>query len=520
MNEAVPVASETLLTTAELAGRPDFRLGLTTISPLSRTMAGPGGTADVEPRVMQVLVVLAEAAGKIVTRDTLFQRCWGGLYVSDDSLNRAVSGVRRLASEIALDSFAVETVRQTGYRLVVPHDSSGARVSSTENIGSSRRLFIRSGVAAGVMALGGAAWWCSRPQTDSRFDALMDSGLTALRYGDGPADSAAVRDFSQAVAMRPRDADAWGLLACAELAASRSQPNAQAGSAVQEAQRAARTALRLDSKNPDALTATVFIEQSPQGQVAVEDGLRHILADSPDNPRALALLERLLQGAGRAGESWQLNERLIALEPVSATYRLRRALKLWVFGRSEEAQRASQSAMDLWPAHPLVRMTRLLICAFTGRIGEALALVEEEATRPILLSPDGVAMWRASLRALEEPTPPLVAAARKANLEGARTSPPLAAYALVVMSAVGDLDSAFEIANGFLLAKGDVVLERTPTSRILWAEASWRNTLGLFTPPTAAMRADPRFSALADGLGLTEYWAKRGRPDAFLFPSR
>jgi hypothetical protein len=36
----------------------------------------------------------------------------------------------------------------------------------------------------------------------------------------------------------------------------------------------------------------------------------------------------------------------------------------------------------------------------------------------------------------------------------------------------------------------------------------------LFTPPGRAIRADPRFNALCDGIGLTEYWAKRGiKPD-------
>jgi hypothetical protein len=188
-----------------------------------------------------------------------------------------------------------------------------------------------------------------------------------------------------------------------------------------------------------------------------------------------------------------------------------------VFGRSEEAQRTSQYAMDLWPAHPLVRMARLLICAFTDRTGEALALVKEEAGKPILLSPQGEAVWRASLKALETRSPSLIAEARQANVEGARSSPPLAAYALVVMSALGELDAAFEIANGFLLAKGAVVLERKPTSRNLWSEPLWRNTLGLFTPPTRAMRLDPRFGPLCDGLGLTDYWRQRGRPDAFLF---
>ena len=91
MNDAVRVPADGLLTTAELAARPDFTLGLAAVSPSSRTIAGPGGTADVEPRVMQVLVVLAEAAGQVVTRGTLFDRCWGGVYVGDDSLNRRLA---------------------------------------------------------------------------------------------------------------------------------------------------------------------------------------------------------------------------------------------------------------------------------------------------------------------------------------------------------------------------------------------------------------------------------------------
>ena len=195
-------------------------------------------------------------------------------------------------------------------------------------------------------------------------------------------------------------------------------------------------------------------------------------------------------------------------------------MALWVFGRSEDAQRASQSAMDFWPAHPLVRMARLLVCAFTDRTREALVLVEEEASRPILLSPQGVSVWRASLEALESRTPSAIGLARRANLDASRTSAPLAAYALVVMSALGELDAAFDIANGFLLGLGPVVLERKPGSPNLWSAAPWRNTLGLFTPPTAAMRLDSRFGPLSDGLGLTEYWRSRGPPDPFLFPNR
>ena len=72
--------TDALLTTADLALRPDFALGRTLISPSARRVTGPGGTIAVEPRVMQILVVLADAEGKVVTRDTLFRRCWGGVW--------------------------------------------------------------------------------------------------------------------------------------------------------------------------------------------------------------------------------------------------------------------------------------------------------------------------------------------------------------------------------------------------------------------------------------------------------
>ena len=70
------IETAAFLTTAELASRPDFTLGQTIVSPSRRSVTGPGGTALVEPRVMQVLTVLAEAIGNVVTRDVLFRRCW------------------------------------------------------------------------------------------------------------------------------------------------------------------------------------------------------------------------------------------------------------------------------------------------------------------------------------------------------------------------------------------------------------------------------------------------------------
>jgi hypothetical protein len=43
-------------------------------------------------------------------------------------------------------------------------------------------------------------------------------------------------------------------------------------------------------------------------------------------------------------------------------------------------------------------------------------------------------------------------------------------------------------------------------------------TQWMFTPPLAAMRADPRFAKLCDDFGLTAYWRARGvKPDYLAF---
>ncbi|HMN76645.1 MAG TPA: winged helix-turn-helix domain-containing protein [Burkholderiaceae bacterium] len=73
----------------------------------------------VEPRVMQVLVVLAKARGEVVGRDELIEHCWSGRVVGDSAINRVVYRIRQLAATLGNGSFEVETVPRVGYRLSV-----------------------------------------------------------------------------------------------------------------------------------------------------------------------------------------------------------------------------------------------------------------------------------------------------------------------------------------------------------------------------------------------------------------
>src|SRR5207237_7173494 len=95
----------------------DFSLGSIRVQPSSRELVGASGAVMVEPKVMQVLVTLADAGGRVVSRDELIEKCWGGRIVGEDAINRVIGKLRRVA-EASGDAFRIETVARSGHRLL------------------------------------------------------------------------------------------------------------------------------------------------------------------------------------------------------------------------------------------------------------------------------------------------------------------------------------------------------------------------------------------------------------------
>ena len=151
----------------DLARAVPFRLGPLKVEPALRQVSTTTVNAEtLEPRVMQVLVVLATARGEIVSRDDLIRRCWDGRIVGEDSLNRVISRLRRLAEERGEGSFRIETIAKVGYRLIgavsgpatVPENSASAPPSPSNDIARtarprSRRVWLAgSGAALAIIA--------------------------------------------------------------------------------------------------------------------------------------------------------------------------------------------------------------------------------------------------------------------------------------------------------------------------------------------------------------------------------
>ena len=98
--------------------RSDFRIGTVLVEPDQNCISDGTERHRLEPKVMEVLCVLADRPGEVVSRQDLIDQVWGVEHGADESLTRAVSLLRSaLNTETDLHS-VIETIPKRGYRLV------------------------------------------------------------------------------------------------------------------------------------------------------------------------------------------------------------------------------------------------------------------------------------------------------------------------------------------------------------------------------------------------------------------
>lgn len=495
-----------------LAHRPDFTLGEAVVRPSLRKIDGPNESVALEPRVMQVLLAFVEAGGAVVTRDDLLRECWDGRVVGEDAVNRTIMALRKSLARSGA-GVTIETIPRIGYRLD-PGSSGGTAASTPRPLGTSRRA-AAAAVIGGLALAGGGALWLRRRSDASASAALVEKGRRTLHDGFPDAGTVAARHLAAAVAAAPRNAEAWGLLAFAYRDIAEGAEPETVSTAVRASQEAARRALELDRRQGDALAALATLEPFFGEFAAGEDRIMKALALAPDNFLAMSILVPLLQGVGRVRLSAQWNERAARVDPHSPVPQYRRAIRLWIWNRLEQADQAIDRTLQLWPRHPAVWNARMMMFAYTGRATAGLALLDEERSRPATLKQAAIELWRISLRALASRASADVEAARIANIRAAPRSPGFANTALHNLAMMGEIDAAFDVAFGYFLRRGPLVTT-------LWGGAGelpvsalrWRRTMALFVPPAAPLRADPRFEVLMEGMGIAEYWRQRRvRPD-------
>jgi DNA-binding winged helix-turn-helix (wHTH) protein len=503
---------EGMIRMADLANSPDRLIGGARVSPAARTIAGPLREVTVEPRVMQVLLALAEAEGAVVTRARLELRCWGGPFASEDSLNRAIAALRRALRDAGAGDLAVETIPRTGYRLRLRQDAApaadhGEVRSPVRALG--RRAFVAGAGAAALAAAGALGWRLTRSGADGRVDQLLAEGRDVWRLGL-PGDSRGIAALERATALAPGRADAWGLLALLERNRVEYADGAEVTEATTRCQEAARRALALDPRQGDALAALAALPPLFGDWIAARRRYTAVIRVAPDNAAALSLMSFLEMSTGRPHVSQGIIDRLLAADPLAAVQQHKHVYLLWTAGRLDEMDRAADRALELWPTHPAIWYARFWTLAFTGRAQAAAAMLAERGRN--MAPPSFQQVLRATLAALTAPgDAALLGAAVAANRAAAVQSPPGAVAATMSLSALGAADDSLAVARGFLARRGPLIAPvRAVAGQLEVNDQRRRMTMMLWIPASARLRAHPGFSALMEEIGLARAWRVTG----------
>ncbi|WP_062265438.1 winged helix-turn-helix domain-containing protein [Endozoicomonas arenosclerae] len=108
-----------------------FRLGEWTVHPETGIFINGGIKRHAEPKLVDVLQVLANHQGNVVSRDELLAEVWQDLVVSDEVLTRCISELRTLLGDTSRERRYIRTVPRRGYMLVADVEALGHDVQST-----------------------------------------------------------------------------------------------------------------------------------------------------------------------------------------------------------------------------------------------------------------------------------------------------------------------------------------------------------------------------------------------------
>lgn len=98
----------------------EFRVGDWLIQPSLGRITNGASSERVEPKVMAVLLCLAQQPGGAVTREQLLETVWADAFVTEDALHRAISRLRKVFDDDPKNPAVIETISKIGYRLIAP----------------------------------------------------------------------------------------------------------------------------------------------------------------------------------------------------------------------------------------------------------------------------------------------------------------------------------------------------------------------------------------------------------------
>ena len=111
-----------------------LRFGPFEVDLLARELRKDGVKLKLTGQPFQVLTILLEHPGEIVTREELQKRLWPDTFVDvDHNLNIAINKIREVLGDSAESPRYVETLPRRGYRFIAPVEHFGGAAGDKEN---------------------------------------------------------------------------------------------------------------------------------------------------------------------------------------------------------------------------------------------------------------------------------------------------------------------------------------------------------------------------------------------------
>ncbi len=368
---------------------------------------------------MDLLLLFAGSAGRVLSKDEIVEAVWDGRAIGDDTIAAAVSRLRRALGESREQRF-IETLPKRGYRMAIETPTLSVPPARSETATSDAQRLVEQGRRALASPF-------SLPQARLSFEAAirqapglapahqgLAEALIARHFaGQGETDLAAAKAAaSAAVGLDEASAAAWATLGVAILLADRD---------FAAADKALRRALAL---NPDLALAhrrralafsTVgrFVEAEREIRRAVElqpsslearGELLQLLLTARRYRHAAAEAAAVIAMAPASSEAWSARGWALVLggEPTEGVDALLRGLELWGADKARLAELKrvyeteglvgiARATADLFELQQMLFTRRLVDVAFqralAGQADKAFAALEAAAARddPVLL---------------------------------------------------------------------------------------------------------------------------------------
>lgn len=357
---------------------PTYRFGSFLFDVAEHRLIRAGRSLPVKGKPLQVLLLLVEAGGRLVTRETFMARLWPHVTVEERNLTVHVSTLRKVLGDTPSRPSCIETVARTGYRLTLPirRLTAGEAAAEPPVIAP----FDRAARADEDGDLRRAATEAARPQSHDARQAeaclLQLQARRRLHLAERVPTLEALALFEKALELDPNQAEAHAGLALTYmlLASTRIRHLLPVDVATTLARESAERALALDGNLGEARTALGRLEMVYAWDWSgAATSFARGAALSPGSVESAEAHGWFLASMGQHKKAVEELERAHRLDPSHRDALERLGLVQWMAGQGERALATLARVRVIHPESRRPHLYRMLMLDDLGRHDEAMA---------------------------------------------------------------------------------------------------------------------------------------------------